>query len=76
MPVKTQKVIQKPVQPQAKPVQVAQVQAAQTPTPQQAQKAKTDLSAFDIRPMQAWKEELKVPSTSNDGIEILPHAIN
>lgn len=77
-----QKTIQKATQPQIKPVKVAlqtqnkqQAQVQQT-SAQQAQKQKVDLSSFAIRPMQAWKEELKVPTTSNDGIEILPHAVN
>ncbi|MDP3532294.1 MAG: hypothetical protein Q8S31_03290 [Alphaproteobacteria bacterium] len=58
-------------QPQMKPIKaVSQAQ------PQQGQQKKIDLSAFAILPMQAWKEELKVPSTSNEGIEIIPYAVN
>jgi hypothetical protein len=82
IPPQAQKTVQKVAQPQLKPVKVAlqtqnkqQAPVQQTPA-QQPQKQKIDLSSFAIRPMQAWKEELKVPTTSNDGIEILPHAVN
>lgn len=54
----------------AQPKQVQKTQAL----PQQQKKI--DLSSFAIKPMQAWKDELKVPSTSNDGIEIIPHPVN
>ena len=62
-----------------KPIRLAQrppiqsnVSIAQT----RPQDKKVDISAFAIKPMQAWREELKVPSTSNDGIEVIPHAVN
>jgi hypothetical protein len=61
---------------QLKPTKVASLtppKPNQTQPQPQPQNKKIDLSSFAIRPMQAWRDELKVPSTSNDGIEILPH---
>ena len=64
---------------QQAPAQQAQMKAikvASQAQPQQGQQKKIDLSAFAILPMQAWKDELKVPSTSNEGIEVIPYAVN
>lgn len=77
MALKAKKMAQKTTQLQLKPVKVAmQIQAKSLTPTESPQQKKVDISSFAIRPMQAWKEELKVPSTSNDGIEILPHAVN
>lgn len=42
---------------------------------QKQQEARIDLSQFRVNAMGAWRKDLKVPMTKNDGIEILPYRV-
>lgn len=43
---------------------------------QKQQEQKVDLSPFAIDAIGAWRQELRVPTTSNEGIEIIPYQVD